>query len=113
MASSRSRATAHTSTGSGRTFNTAARYRFPSQRKEKLMINASQIKEHMDVVGSDGKKVGKVDHVEGADKIRLTKSDSPDGKHHLVPVGWVDHIDQQVHLNKAASDVQKNWSLAA
>jgi hypothetical protein len=77
------------------------------------MVNVSQIKEHMDVIASDGKTVGKVDHLEGQDRIKLTKTDSPDGKHHLVPVGWIDHIDQHVHLNKAASDVQKNWSAAA
>lgn len=77
------------------------------------MINASQIKEHMDVVASDGRKVGRVDHLEGQDKIKLTKTDSPDGKHHLVPIGWVERIDGQVHLNKAAPDVQKNWSEAA
>jgi hypothetical protein len=77
------------------------------------MVNVTQIKQHMDVIASDGQKIGRVDHVEGQDKIKLTKSDSADGKHHLVPVNWVDHIDQHVHLNKAAQDVKKNWSEAA
>ena len=31
------------------------------------MINASEIREHMEVVGSDGKHVGKVDHVLGSE----------------------------------------------
>lgn len=57
------------------------------------MVNVSQIKEHMDVIASDGKTVGKVDHLEGQDRIKLTKTDSPDGKHHLVPVRWIDHVD--------------------
>lgn len=34
----------------------------------------------MDVISSDRKKVGKVDHLEGADKIKLTKQSSPDGR---------------------------------
>ena len=37
------------------------------------MINAGSIREHMDVVGSDGKHVGKVDHVLGSD-LQLTRS---------------------------------------
>ena len=38
------------------------------------MANASQIREHMEVVGSDGEHVGTVDKVEG-DRIKLTKDD--------------------------------------
>jgi hypothetical protein len=83
------------------------------------MTAASQIKEHMDMIASDGHdclgwtNIGKVDHLDGADKIKLTKSDAPDGKHHLIPVGWVDHVDQHVHLNKASKDVKAQWSEAA
>ena len=36
----------------------------------------------MDVISSDKKTVGKVDHLEGTDKIKLTKQSSPDGQHH-------------------------------
>ena len=60
---------------------------------------ASQIKEHMDVISSDKKTVGKVDHLEGPDKIKLTRQSSPDGQHHhFIPLDWVDHVDQHVHL---------------
>ena len=40
---------------------------------------STEIKEHMDVISSDKKTVGKVDHLEGTDKIKLTKQSSPDG----------------------------------
>jgi hypothetical protein len=70
------------------------------------MSSASQLKEHMVVIASDGQKIGNVDNLDGKDKIKLTKSDAPDGKHHLIPVGWVDHVDHNVHLNKAAKDVK-------
>ena len=51
------------------------------------MADTSQIKEHMDVISSDKKTVGKVDHLEGADKIKLTRQSSPDGQHHhFIPV---------------------------
>ena len=41
------------------------------------MHDTSKIKEHMDGISSDRKTVGKVDHLEGADKIKLTKQSSP------------------------------------
>jgi hypothetical protein len=37
------------------------------------MVDTSQIKEHMDVISSDKKMVGKVDHLDGSDKIKLTR----------------------------------------
>lgn len=76
-------------------------------------MNSTAIKEHMDVIASDGQKVGQVDHMEGRDKIRLARHDAPDGKHHLIPLDWVSKVDEHVHLNKAAKDVQAQWSAAA
>lgn len=73
------------------------------------MIAPSQIKEHMPVLGSDGAPVGTVDHMEGEDRIKLTKSDSADGMHHYIPLSWVDHVDAHVHLNKAADDAMADW----
>lgn len=63
------------------------------------MSNASHVKEHMDVISSDRKMVGKVDHLDGPDKIKLTKLSSPDGQHyHCIPVSWIDHVGQHVNL---------------
>jgi hypothetical protein len=74
------------------------------------MADTAQIKEHMDVISSDKKTVGKVDHMDGPDKIKLTKQSSPDGQHHhFIPVSWVDHVDQHVHLNKSGADVTSHW----
>ena len=38
-------------------------------------MDSSKIKEHMEVLGSDGQHVGTVDHLEGQNKIKLTKND--------------------------------------
>ncbi len=48
------------------------------------------IGEHMEIVGSDGQMVGKVDKVEG-DRIKLTKDSDPHGMghHHYLPVSAV------------------------
>jgi hypothetical protein len=67
------------------------------------------IKEHMQVFGSDGTLVGVVDHMEGEDRIKLTRSDSADGRHHFIDAGLVDHVDDSVHLSKAAEEVMGEW----
>ena len=62
------------------------------------MADASQIAEHMEVIGADGTHVGTVDKVDG-DRIKLTKNDSPaaqDGqgaKHHYIPLGLVAEVE--------------------
>jgi hypothetical protein len=70
------------------------------------------IREHMDVVGSDGAIVGKVDHVQGSE-IKLTKSSDKSGQHHFIPLDWVANVDAKVHLSKAARDVKAQWRAAA
>lgn len=74
------------------------------------MIQASQIREHMEVVGSDGGHVGKVDHVLG-DEIELAKMDMASGlKHHMIPMSWVDHIEgDKVCLNMTKAAARASW----
>jgi hypothetical protein len=63
------------------------------------------IKEHMEVLGSDGKHVGTVDHLEGPSHIKLTKQDpNAGGQHHFIPVSWVERVDQRVYLKKTAQE---------
>jgi hypothetical protein len=68
----------------------------------------ADIREHMDVIGSCGNKLGRVDHVEGGN-IKLTKNDSPDGLHHFIPIGWVQRVDERVHLSKNCGEAKKEW----
>jgi hypothetical protein len=77
------------------------------------MAKFENIKEHMEVLGSDGQHVGTVDHLEGADKIKLSRGDSKDGKHHFISVDLIDRVDTRVHLKKAANDVKASWQAAA
>lgn len=74
------------------------------------MIQPSEIREHMEVIGSDGGHVGKVDHVMGGD-IELAKLDLGSGfKHHLIPVSWVDSIaDDKVCLNLTKDAAKAAW----
>ena len=74
------------------------------------MIQASQIREHMDVEGSDGGHVGRVDKVMG-DEIELTKLDLASGlKHHMIPLSWVEMIeDDTVRLNMTKDAARAAW----
>src|SRR5437764_13646979 len=78
-------------------------------QKEPAVADTSKIREHMEVMGSCGNPVGKVDRVEGI-SIKLTK-DGPAarGEHHYIPVDWVQRVDLHVHLSKPAADVQEEW----
>jgi hypothetical protein len=75
------------------------------------MANASNIREHMPVIGSCGNKLGDVDRVEG-DSIKLTKGSSPDGQHHFIPSKWVEKVDDAVRLNKDCGEAKREWKSA-
>lgn len=70
------------------------------------MVNISDIREHMDVIGADGVHVGTVDRVEGR-RIKLTKASSGQGRHeghhHFIDAGLVADIeDGKVRLSANA-----------
>jgi hypothetical protein len=77
---------------------------------EDRMVAPMMIKEQMEVLGADGVRVGTVDHMEGADAVKLAKDD-PDagGEHHFIPLAWVDHVDEHVHLKQAAAEAMARW----
>jgi hypothetical protein len=74
------------------------------------MINVADIKEHLEVVGSDGEHVGKVDHVYGGE-IELAKFDWGSGlKHHMIPISWVEYVDDaHVHLSLTKEQAKAGW----
>ncbi|MCP2015692.1 hypothetical protein L1280_002868 [Deinococcus sp. HSC-46F16] len=62
--------------------------------------------EHLQVKDVNGEHVGTVDHVEG-DQLKLTRTDSPDGQHHYVPLSQVESMDDvAVYLNVERNAVQ-------
>ena len=74
------------------------------------MQDTSQIREHMNVLGSDGNHVGTVDKVKG-EKIVLTKNDPMShGKHHMIPMDWVSSVVQnEIRLNQTTEQAFSNW----
>lgn len=77
------------------------------------MINASEVREHMSVVGSDGAHVGTVDHCEN-DRIKLAKNDpASGGQHHYLMLGDVDRVDgDKLCLKYSAKEAMQRWQSA-
>jgi hypothetical protein len=72
------------------------------------MISASQIRPNTPVVCSDNRQLAVVDHMEGAETIKLTKDDK--GLHHYIPMSWVKSVDDKVHLDRPGDQVTRDWS---
>lgn len=69
------------------------------------MANTSQIKQHMEVKGSDGKHVGTVLGVE-KDHLKLASA----GMDHDIDISMVGAIkNDTVHLRMTADEVMKAW----
>jgi hypothetical protein len=78
------------------------------------MVDTSQIREHMEVIGADGVHVGTVDHMDG-DRIKLTKKDSSadvvegtsmhSGHHHYISVGLIAGVEGDKVRLSANADV--------
>ena len=69
-------------------------------------MDATKIREHMPVVGSENQTFGQVDRVEG-ECIKLTKDQS--GQHHWIPMEWVRNVDDKVHVDRSGQQAMKEW----
>ena len=69
------------------------------------MINASRIKEHMEVKDSDGKHVGTVLGVESG-QVKIASG----GMEHLIDIATVDAIeDDGIALSTTAEETVRTW----
>lgn len=78
------------------------------------MVDASQIREHAEIIGADGVHVGTVDKVESG-RIKLTKKDSGaevaegtgshEGHHHFIALGLVADVEDGTVRLSANADV--------
>jgi hypothetical protein len=66
------------------------------------------IREHMQVVSSDGGQFATVDHLDANATIKLTKDDR--GMHHWIPVEWVTQVDSKVHVDRPGDQAMQDWS---
>jgi hypothetical protein len=79
-------------------------------RRSNQRSSLGQVKEHMEVVGSDGVHVGKVDKAVG-DRIILTRTDKDaGGVHHSIPSRWIESVTAEtVTLEKTAEQAKVEW----
>ncbi|MCL6684419.1 DUF2171 domain-containing protein [Sphingomonas alba] len=79
------------------------------KRQEKRGL-LGQVREHMEVLGSDGEHVGTVDRTAG-DRLILAKSDPESGgAHHSLMCTMIDRIEgNQLFLDTPADEAKKRW----
>ena len=84
-----------------------AGWREKRQQKRGLL---GQIREHMEVLGSDQKHIGKVDKTAG-DRIILAKSDPESGgAHHSLSCSDIDRVEgDKVILDCSADKARERW----
>ena len=76
------------------------------------MINANTIKPDMPVVCSLDGQFAEVDHLEGANTIKLKRDE--DGEHHYIPLDWVVSTqDGKVKIDRSGEDAMQQWSTTA
>jgi hypothetical protein len=68
----------------------------------------NRITEHMPVVCSENGQFAVVDHMEGADIIKLERD--AEGKHHYIPLAWVTAVDDKVHIDRPGDQAKREWA---
>lgn len=71
---------------------------------------ARQVREHMEVVGSDDGHVGIIDNVEG-NRIKLARTDAAaGGQHHYIDASLVRSVEgNRVKLSQSADEAKRAW----
>lgn len=72
------------------------------------MINLSEIQPGMPVVCSEDGQFAVVDHLEGAQSIKLQRDKA--GQHHYIPTSWVTKVDDKVHVDRPGKQAMREWS---
>ncbi|MDP8916235.1 MAG: DUF2171 domain-containing protein, partial [Pseudomonadota bacterium] len=79
-------------------------------------VDLTAIRKDMEVVGSDGRHVGEVDHFrDGQLKLKRQDSEALDGQHHILPSEWVAKIDSnanRVMLSLSKDEATSRWTPA-
>ena len=85
---------------------------FGSWREQRMQKRGllGQIREHMEVVGSDEQHVGTIDRTAG-DRIILAKSDAESGGvHHSLSCADIDRVEEdRIILGCSADEARKRW----
>jgi hypothetical protein len=76
------------------------------------MVDASTIKPDMPVVCSLDGQFAEVDHLEGANSIKLKRDNV--GQHHYIPLSWVTSTaNGKVKIDRSGEVAMQLWSTTA
>jgi hypothetical protein len=84
------------------------------------MVDLTALRDKMEIVGSDGRHVGEIDHVLDQGEIQLTRRDSEaeaesgaaHAHHHFIPIEWVERIDSNANratLSLTRDEAEQRW----
>ena len=74
------------------------------------MVQASQIKEHMEVLDADGIYCGLVERVVGAELKLAAEGDAVGDGEHRIPLAWVAYTwDHKCKLTLTCAEAQARW----
>lgn len=84
------------------------------------MTDLTSLREDMEIVGSDGRHVGEIDHVQDDGQIKLKRKDSEaqsetgvgQEHHHFIPVDWVERVDaaaNRAELSLTRDEAEARW----
>jgi len=73
------------------------------------MVQASQIRNQMQIVASDGQQLGSVEQVDGSSsRIKCAPKGAARGGDHFIPLSWVTSVEgQTVRLNKSSHEIEQ------
>lgn len=73
------------------------------------MVSLGDIREGMQVLGSEGGMVGRVSGLHG-DHLHVEPDAPEPAGSYIVPRAWVARVDEHVHLNREAALVRDTWT---
>lgn len=79
------------------------------ERRGQQRAAIAEVREDMEVVGSDDARVGTVDRVQGERILLNRKDEKAGGIHHSIPCSWIDHVGDKVKLNITADEALRRW----
>ena len=72
-------------------------------------MQSNQIQPDMPVVCSQDGQFAEVDHMEGADTIKLKRDEA--GNHHYIPLSWVTSVeDGKVKIDRPGEEAMQEWT---
>ena len=78
------------------------------KEKRHPLVDPRQIHTGMRVVCARATRFAIVEQIHAPDAIKLQRDEN--GVHHYIPLSWVTHVDEEVHLDRPRELVVRDWT---